>query len=147
MQTTDTTPDWTDLLPSIDASALRPALDELAGLEKDSARKLPTGRTTTRTVRSMVIDARRRLAAIQDISELPQAGEVVHLLTAKRFALFNVIQAVLSMRGPERIKYLAICTLGFSVANVEDLAGMLDNKQVEKLDFVFSIYFKSLEKA
>ena len=78
--------DWQDALPAIDATLLRPAMDELAGLEKDAGRKFgPSRRHTTRTARAQMIDARRRLAAIQDISELPKAGEVVHLLTAKRF--------------------------------------------------------------
>jgi hypothetical protein len=139
--------DWTENLRTIDAAALRPAIDELAGLEKDTARKLPTGRTTTRTARSIMIDARKRAAAIEDIGELPEAGEVVHLLTAKRFALFNVIEAVLHFRAPATIRHLAVSTLGFSSSNVQDLATMLDNGQVEKLDFVFSVYFRSLEKA
>src|SRR5208283_3168748 len=108
MQTTDTPPDWTDSLPEIDVSTLRPAIDELEGLEKDAGRKLPTGRTVTRTARSIMLDARKRLAAIQDISELPQPGEVVHMLTAKRFALFNVIEAVLHFRAPATIRYLAV---------------------------------------
>jgi hypothetical protein len=143
MQTTDTTPDWTDSLREIDVSTLRPAIDEL----EDTGRKLPTGRTTTRTARSIMLDCRKRLAAIEDISELPQPGEVVHMLTAKRFALIDVIEAVLHFRAPARIKFLGICTLGFSTANVERLAAMLDSHQVELLDFVFSVYFKSLEKA
>ena len=144
---TDPPADWTADLPAIDAAGLRPALEELAGLEKDAARKFgPTRRHTTRTARSIMLDARKRLAAIQDIADLPQPGEVVHLLTAKRFALFNVIEAVLSMRAPATIEYLAICTLGFSTANVEALAHMLDGGKVERLDFVFSVYFRSLEK-
>jgi len=145
---TNTTPDWTAALPTIDVSTLRPVLDELLeGLEKDAGRKLPTGRTTTRTARSIMLDCRKRLAAIEDISELPQPGEVVHMLTAKRFALIDVLEAVLHFRAPARIKFLGICTLGFSTANVERLVAMLDAGQIEKLDFVFSVYFRSLEKA
>jgi hypothetical protein len=140
--------DWTANLPAIDPATLRPALDELQGLERDAGRKFgPTRRHVTRTARARMIDARRRAAAIQDISELPQAGEVIHLLWAKRAALFDVISAVLHFRAPATIKYLGVCTLGFSVANVEGLAEMLDGGQVAHLDLIYSIYFRSLEKS
>jgi hypothetical protein len=140
--------DWTVTLPSLDMTAIRPIFDPLQGLEKDAGREFgPTRRHVTRTAKAIAKDARQCANAIEDIQDLPQPGTVVHLLTAKRFALFNVIEAVLTMRAPARIKYLAVCTLGFSMANVEGLAAMLDVGQVEQLDFVFSVYFRSLEKA
>jgi hypothetical protein len=138
---------WTAELATMDLDAMRPVFDELQGLRKDAAKEFgPTRRHTTRTDRQVLKDARQIANAIQDMGDLPQPGEVVHLITAKRFALFNVIEAVLTMRAPARIRYLAVCTLGFSTANVEALAAMLDDKRVEKLDFVFSVFFKSLEK-
>jgi hypothetical protein len=134
-------------LKCLDLDTLRPVFDELQGLEKDVARDFgPTRRHVTRTAAAIMKDARRLQSAIDDIGDLPQPGSVVHLLTAKRFALFNVVEAVLVLRAPARIKHLSICTLGFSTANVEALAAMLDAGQVEKLDFVFSVYFRSLEK-
>ncbi len=138
---------WTDDLPQLDLDGIKPVFDELQGLKKDAAKQFgPTRRHTTRTAAARMKDARQRQAAIEDIGDLPQPGQVVHLLTAKRFALFNVIEAILAIHAPATIDYLAICTLGFSTANVEALAAMLDNKQVDRLDFVFSVYFKSLEK-
>ncbi len=138
---------WTDSLKSLDLDGIRPMFDELAGLEKDVARRFgPTRRHVTRTAKAIMKDARQRQNAIEDVRELPEPGTVVHLLTAKRFALFNIIETVLAMRAPARIRYLAICTLGFSTANIEALAAMLDTGQVERLDFVFSVYFRSLEK-
>ena len=143
----DGTIQWTEQLHEVDLNGLQPVFYELANLEKDAARQFgPTRRHVTRTAKAILKDARQCANAIEDIQELPQPGIVVHLLTAKRFALFNVIQAVLKMRAPARIKHLTICTLGFSVANVAALAAMLDNGQVERLDFVFSVYFRSLEK-
>lgn len=138
--------DWQAGLSAIDLETIRPVFDELAGLEKDVAREFGPTRRTTRTAAAIMKDARHLQNAIADISDLPQPGEVVHLLTAKRFALFNVIEAVLAMRAPAKIEYLAICTLGFSTANVEALARMLDCGDVARLDFVFSVFFKSLEK-
>ena len=138
---------WAESLPVLDLDGIRPVFDELAGLEKDVAREFgPTRRRTTRTAAAIMKDARHLQNAIADIADLPQPGEVVHLLTAKRFALFNVIEAALAMRAPAKIDYLAICTLGFSTANVEALAAMLDRGDVARLDFVFSVFFKSLEK-
>ncbi len=138
---------WTDSLKSLDLDTLRPVFDELPGLEKDVSRQFgPPRRHVSQTKRAIMKDARQLVNAIEDISELPQPGTVLHLLTAKRFALFNVIEAVLNMRAPAKIRHLSICTLGFSTANVEALAAMLDAGQVEKLDFIFSVYFRSLEK-
>ena len=124
-------------------------LDELAGLEKDAGRKFgPTRRHTTRTARAKMIDARRRLAAHPRYFRVAQGRRSrLICLTAKRFTLFNVIEAVLTMRARRRSDTWEFVRLGFSVANVEDLATLLDNGQVEKLDFVFSVYFKCLEKA
>ena len=138
---------WESELKSLNMTAVRPIFDPLQGLEKDAARQFgPTRRHVARTARAIFKDARQCQNAIEDIGDLPAPGDVLHLLTAKRFALFNVVQAVLTMQLPATIRYLAICTLGFSAANVEAIAAMLDNKQIERLDFVFSIYFRSLEK-
>jgi hypothetical protein len=140
-------PDQFCNLKSLNLDGLRPLFDELAGLEKDAARDFgPTRRHVTRTAKAIMKDARKLANAIEDIAELPEPGSVLHLLTAKRFALFNVIEAILKMRAPATISYLAICTLGFSTANVEALAALLDNGQVAQLDFIFSVYFRSLEK-
>lgn len=136
-----------DNLNCIDLDGIKPVFDELAGLEKDAARDFgPSRRHVTRTDAAIYKDARRLANAIEDIGDLPRPGQVIHLLTAKRFSLFNVIEAVLKLRAPAKIRYLAVCTLGFSTANVEALAAMLDNGQVDRLDFVFSVYFRSLEK-
>jgi hypothetical protein len=141
------TVDWASGLPALDLDGIKPVFDELAGLEKDAGREFgPTRRCVTRTARAIMVDARRKANALEDIGELPEPGTVVHVVSAKRFSLFNVIEAVLTMRAPETIRYLAVCTLGFSTANVAALAAMLDGKQVEQLDFVFSVYFRSLER-
>ncbi len=148
MKAKPTTAAWDAGLPAMDMTSIRPVFEELAGLEKDAARDFgPTRRHVTQTARSIQRDARHLVNAIADIGDLPEPGTVVHLLTAKRFALFDVIRAVLELRAPATIRYLGIATLGFSTANVEGLAAMLDGGQVARLDFIFSIYFRSLEKA
>jgi hypothetical protein len=101
----------------------------------------------TRTARAILKDARHLTNVIDDLGDLPAPGEAIHLLTAKRFSTFNIIEAILKLRAPATIEDLRISTLGFSRANVEALSAMLDSKQVEKLTFIFSIFFKSLEKA
>lgn len=47
---------------------------------------------------------------------------------------------------PAIIRYAAICTLGFSKENISHLLELLDSGQIEKLDFLFSIYFRSNER-
>ncbi len=49
------------------------------------------------------------------------------------------------MSAPAVLRYLCICTLGFSAANLAELLTMLDAGQVERVDFVYSLYFRSVE--
>ena len=148
MEAKPTTAAWDAGLPALDLDGIKPVFDELQGLEKDASLDFgPTRRHVSHTRKAIEKDARHLVNAIQDIGDLPAAGEVIHVLTAKRFSLFDVIRAVLHLRAPATISYLGIATLGFSTANVEGLAAMLDSGQVGRLDFIFSIYFRSLEKA
>jgi hypothetical protein len=53
---------------------------------------------------------------------------------------------VLDLASPATIRYLGIATLGFSRENLERLLEMFDAGQVGRLDFLYSVYFRSNEK-
>ena len=56
------------------------------------------------------------------------------------------MQAVLQLAAPATIAYFGVATLGFSKQNLEELLSLLDRGQIAKVDFLFSVYFKSNEK-
>ena len=49
----------------------------------------------------------------------------------------------MQLAAPATIAYLGIATLGFSKANLDELLSLLDTGQIGKVDFLFSVYFKS----
>ncbi len=139
--------DWTAGLRSLDLDGIRPVFDELAGHENDAARGWVGDRKAIRrTDRRVLLDARRVKDAVKHIGRLPAPGESYHLVTAKRYSLWNVVQAVLQLAAPATIAYFGVATLGFSKQNLEELLSLLDRGQIAKVDFLFSVYFKSNEK-
>jgi len=148
MQRTATeTKDRTAALPSLDLAAIRPVFDELAGHENDAARGwVGDRRYVRRTDKTVLLDARRLADAIKHIGRLPDEGEAFHLVTAKRYSLWHVVKAVLQLAEPATIAYLSVATLGFSKSNLEELLADIDSGRITKVDFLFSVYYKSNEK-
>ncbi len=68
------------------------------------------------------------------------------MAAAGSYSLFDHIPATLKLIAPERLAYLGICTLSFSARNVERLGELLDAGQVERLDLMYSCYFRSVER-
>lgn len=133
-----------DNLQTLDTTALRPIFPELIGLEKDAGRQwVGDRRHIRRSGKAIVLDARRLQNALEHIGRLPEPGEAYHLVTAKQYSLWHVIQATLQLAAPATIAYLGIATLGFSKANLDELLSLLDTGQIGKVDFLFSVYFKS----
>jgi hypothetical protein len=134
-------------LKSLDLDGIKPVFPELVGLEKDAARQLVADqRHVRREAKHILLDARRLQNAIEHIGRLPEPGEAYHLVTAKRYSLWNVIQATLQLAAPATIAYLGIATLGFSKQNLDELLAAIDAGQIGKVDFLFSVYFKSNER-
>jgi len=92
-----------------------------------------------------MLDARQVANAVAHIGRLPAAGETMHLIAKGQYSLWHHVPATLKLIAPERLTYLAICTLGFSAQNLTDLLELFDTGQVEKIDFIFSVYFRSVE--
>jgi hypothetical protein len=136
--------DWTAALPSLDLDAIRPVFNELAGHENDAARPwVGDRRHVRRTDKAVLLDARRLADALEHIGRLPEPGEAFHLVTAKRYSLWHIVRATLKLAEPATIDRLTVATLGFSRQNLEELLDLLDRRQIGKVDFLFSVYFKS----
>ena len=138
---------WTESLPSIDVEQLRPFFCELAGEEEDAGRQwVGDRRHVRRTDKRVMLDARRLQNAVAHIGRLPEPGEAFHLVTAKRYSLWNIIQATLQLASPATIAYLGVATLGFSKQNLDELLAEIDAGRIGKVNFLFSVYFKSNER-
>jgi hypothetical protein len=136
--------DWTATLSALPLDGLRPVFNELQGHEKDAGREwVGDRRHVRRTAKAVMLDARRLANALEHVGRLPEPGEAFHLVTAKRYSLWDLVKAVLHLADPSTISYLGIATLGFSRANLEELTTLLDSGQIGKVDFLFSVYFKS----
>jgi len=135
-----------DHLKTLDVSGLR-AVFAPAVADRDKARQLAEDRRhVRRTDKAVMLDARRLANALEHIGRLPEPGEAFHLVTEKRYSMMHIIPATLHLAEPATIAYLAIVTLSFSQANMIDLLAMLDAGQISKVDFLYSVYFKSNER-
>ncbi len=142
------TANFADSLPELDMTSVKPLYAELAGHENDAARGWVGDRrhVRRRADKKVMVDARRLADAVQHIGRLPKPGEAFHLITAKRYSLWHVVKATLELAAPAKIAYLGIATLGFSKDNLEELLTSLDSGSIGKVDFLYSIYFKSNER-
>jgi hypothetical protein len=137
------TPTTTRVLPTSINPLLSPR-PTVAVLE-DDMRRLPHLREDRRLIvkeqRRRVEDARRTKTASEAIGRLPTPDEAVHLAISGRFALWNVVPAVLEL-AECRIETLTIATLGFSRGNVDDLCSLIDAGQIANVSLLCSHYFK-----
>ena len=137
-----------DSLPTLDLDGIKPMFPAAAVADKDKPRQLGEDRKTIRRRdKAVMLDARRLQNAIEHIGRLPAEGESFHMVTEKRYSMMHVIPATLHYAEPTTIAYLAIVTLSFSQANLHDLLTLLDGGQIGKVDFLYSCYFKSNNKA
>jgi hypothetical protein len=64
-------------------------------------------------------------AALKDAKRMPAGDEALHLAISGRFALWNFVEAALSLAGC-KIETLHVCTLGFSKRNVRRMTEASD---------------------
>ena len=124
-----------------------PAFYSTAQDQVDARRQLRSDQKhVSRSDKRLMLDARRLQNCLGHVGRLPEPGESVHLVTHGNYSLFDVIRTTLTLASPATMAYLGISTLGFNRYNVEDLAAMLDADQIGRLDFLYSLYFKSNER-
>lgn len=147
---------WIDQLKEFDAGrlcAVDPA--ELAapfgdavepdvkGEEVDTARRLPSDRALIRraTARTTV-DFRANPDALRHLATLPKKGESLHGIICGKYALWDLVPAVLERTG-KTIDHLSIATLSYSEKNAADLLARFDAGQIKGVSLLVSHYFKS----
>ena len=145
----ETTPaaDWVSALPVIDVSSLKSIFGPSQAVEADPTLCIASDRRHERRAdRRVMLDARQLADAMAHIGRLPQEGEEFHLVTAKKYSLWHIVKAVLEMAKPAVISHLTVATLGFSTANLSELLALLDTGKIGGVSFLYSVFFKSLEK-
>jgi hypothetical protein len=138
---------WDDDLPEMHLDALAPFYDELKGHEVDAARDFGEDRKhVRRSEKRVMLDARRLTNALTHIGRLPEPNQSYHLVSKGAYSLWHVIKATLQFASPATIAHLRVATLGFSKDNLEQLLRLLDEKQIGRVGFLYSVYFKSNER-
>jgi hypothetical protein len=120
-----------------------PAFDAKSDPEVDANIRLADDRTfahtpTARTFR----DYRGHPAAFKLMSELPRPGVSHHGVLSGRFALWELVPALIAQTGQD-IAELTIATLSFSAQNAADLLTLIDAGKVKRVGLLISYFFKA----
>jgi hypothetical protein len=119
-----------------------PEFDPDANPEVDTAARLSGDRRHVRTpTRRLFRDYRSNPDAFRHLDPLPAAGESLHGVISGKYALFDLVAAIIERTG-QNLSHLYLCTLGFSKQNGADLCGFLDAGQVGRVTLVCSHYFE-----
>lgn len=87
-------------------------------------------------------DARKIKTAAEAMGHIPTATQAIHMVISGRFALWDLVPAVLELAGGPIITSLHIATLGFSRNNIADLCQLLDAGRIGAVKLLASHYFK-----
>lgn len=141
-------------LPTIDASDFAVELEELASpaiaqaeaemkamphLQADRRLELPS-------MERSFLDAQKIDQAAASIQRVPGPTEALHLVVCGKFALWDVVPAILRITSPATIDSLRIATLGFSKTNVAELCQLLDAGRIRRVRLLASHYFKGTSR-
>ncbi len=85
-------------------------------------------------------DARQAKTAAEAIGKLPGPTGAVHLVISGRFALWDMVPAIIDMTGAT-IDALHIATLGFSKRNINKMATLVDAGTIGQAWLLCSHYF------
>jgi len=139
-----------DELESIDLAELEQPWDDnpdVAGVEVNTTIGLSDDRgyfrrPTTRTF----ADLRTRPEAVRHLERLPVEGEDFEAVISGRYALWDLIPAILEKIAPQTIETLYIATLSFSASNAAEMLDLLDSDRIKSVGLLVSHYFKAQNK-
>src|SRR6185437_1482328 len=135
-----------DQLDALDMAELCQPWDDnpdVHGDEVDTARSLDGDRGYFRTPTTKTFaDLRARPEAVRHLERLPADGESFHAIISGRYALWDLVPAILEKIAPQTITDLTIATLSFSKSNAAELLAYLDGKKIESVGLLVSHYFK-----
>jgi hypothetical protein len=121
-----------------------PTFDE-TDTEVNTTLRLIGDRSLVRTpTRRLFHDYRTNPEAYAHLDHLPGRGESLHGVISGKYALFELVPALIERKG--KIADLIVATLSFSKANAADLLGLLDDGHVERFSLLISYYFKSTSR-
>lgn len=144
---------WAASLPTVDSWAANlaqpyddvPSFDSKADPEVDTAIRLDGDKRLIRTPsRRLFQDYRSQPDAYAHLNPLPGPGESLHGVISGKFALADLIPALIESAGP--IDTLHIATLSFNAQNAKDLLQMLDDGQIGSVGLLISYYYKSTSR-
>jgi hypothetical protein len=119
-----------------------PTFDPEADPEVDTEIRLADDRRFTRTPSSRLFrDYRSNADAYRHLEPMPKPGESLHGIISGRYALFELIPAIIEHAGA--IEDLHIATLSFNKNNAHDLLQLIDDGHIRKMSLLISYYFKS----
>jgi hypothetical protein len=109
--------------------------------QPEEAHGVPPGLTRKAIVRrtAMLAEAKEVLA------HLPGPGEALHALMTGRYDLMHLLLVLIERLGG--CDDLQIATLSFNMANVAEMAALLDSARVKRLSVLCSKFFRENSKA
>lgn len=140
----------TGQLDAIDLTELEMPWDDnpdVSGTEVDMSAGLPAdlGFFRTASIRTHE-DLRARPEAVRHLPRLPVQGESYHAIISGRYALWDLVPAILEKIAPQTIDELHVATLSFSKANAAEIIQLLDGGRVKKMGLLVSHYFKGTNR-
>ena len=94
-----------------------------------------------RAARRLMVDARHERNAVEQIIQLPAAGESLHFIVDGRYEPCDLIPATSRLSRPATIKRLEITTLGVNNDNVSVLANGMDQGKIGQCMVLVSGFF------
>ena len=145
--------DWTASLPDAEdwTEEFLQAYDDqptfgAEDTEVDTQIRLNGDRRMVRTpTRRLYVDYRANPDAYRHLDPLPARGETLHGIISGKYALWELIPAVIERMG-QPIAELTIATLSFNRQNAADILSMLDDGHIRKMSMLISYYFKSTSR-
>lgn len=123
-----------------------PKFDAIQDPEVDTAIRLDGDRSfTRRPSRRLFHDYRANPDAYKHLEHMPQLGESLHGVISGKYALFEIIPALIERTG-KKIDDLHLATLSFNKQNAADLLNLLDDGQIRRVGLLVSYYFKSTSR-
>lgn len=127
-----------DDVPAFDLDGADGEVSTAAHLEGDISHRRVASRR-------LFVDYRARPEAFKHIDPLPAAGESIHGVISGKYALWDLVPAIIE--HGHRIDTLHLATLGFSKQNAAELLGFLDDGRVKSVALLVSYYFKKTSES
>lgn len=113
---------------------------------EDNTAKLKTSRTLKIQEKSRMNYFLKKEKAEQILTELPQPGEAIHVISNGSFDYFNLIPiAIELMGGHVDLFYFSTWTMNNSI--VEKILELFDNGKIQKIGCLVGLYMKQREPA